>query len=251
MVRNYVRKSCRQSWDEVAMRDALNSIKNGLGLKKASLQFNVPKTTFRRRYKGLNKCAKGSTKILGHFTTTFSADMEQDLVEYIIKMESMMFGLSTSDVRNLAFQLADRNGLKNYFNKEKQKAARAMSFNRVNVNKFFDLLEPLMEKYKFPPNNIYNVDETGITTVQSKPSKILAQTGRRQVGSLVSAERGTLVTVEICMSVTGAFIPPMFIFPRVRMKIELMNGSPPGSIYACHKAVGCKWTCLFHGLSIL
>ena len=175
-------------------------------------------------------------------------------------MESMMFGLTTNDVRCLAFQLAERNGLSNQFNKENEKAgkdwlyhfmkrhneltlrqpkatsaARARAFNPVNVKKFFDLLEPLIDQYKFPANNIYNVDETGISTVQGRPSKIIAKMWRRQVGSLVSAERDQLVIAVICMNVTGSFIPPLFIFPRVRMKDELMNGSPPGSLYECHK----------------
>ena len=102
------------------------------------------------------------------------------------------------------------------------------------VNKLFDNLEMLMQRYNFHPNNIYNLDETGITTVQGKPSRVLALKGRKQVGSVTSAERGLLFTVEICMSATGAFLPPMFVFPRVRMKDELMDGAPHGSISVCH-----------------
>ena len=187
--------------------------------------------------------------------------MEKELVEYLLSLESMMFGLTTNYVRNLAFQLAEKNNLPNSFTKAKRKAgkdwlqgfmhrhkelslrqpeatsaARAKSFNPQTVNKFFDLFEAVMDKYKFPPQRIFNCDETGITTVQGKPSKVLAKTGRRQVGGLVSAERGQLVSVEICMNITGTFIPPLFVFPRVRMKAELMNGAPPGSIYACHKS---------------
>ena len=37
------------------------------------------------------------------------------------------------------------------------------------------------------------------------------------------------------MSASGTYIPPMFIFPRQRMKMELMDGAPAGSTYACHK----------------
>jgi len=50
----------------------------------------------------------------------------------------------------------------------------------------------------------------------------------------VSAERGSLVTVVNCMSLTGHFIPPLLVFPRKNMKQELMNGTPPGSIHTCH-----------------
>ena len=56
------------------------------------------------------------------------------------------------------------------------------------------------------------------------------------MGALSSAERGQLVTVEICMSASGYYIPPMFIYPRVRMKPELMDQAPPGAIVEAHKS---------------
>ena len=71
---------------------------------------------------------------------------------------------------------------------ETTSAARARAFNPVNVKKCFDRLEPLIDQYKFPANNIYNVDKTGISTVQGRPTKIIAKMGRRQVGSVVSAD---------------------------------------------------------------
>lgn len=94
--------------------------------------------------------------------------------------------------------------------------ARAMGFNKQAVYKFFDLLEGLYKKHNFSPSDIYNVDETGITTVPNKPSKILASRGKKQVGALVSAERGVLVTAETCMNAAGNFMPTMFVFPRKR-----------------------------------
>ena len=101
--------------------------------------------------------------------------------------------LTTNDVRNLAYQLAEKNKLPNSFNKAKRKArkdwlqgfmhrhkelclrqpeatsaARIKSFNPQTINKFFDLFEAVMEKHKFPPQRIFNCDEIGITTVQIK-----------------------------------------------------------------------------------
>jgi len=90
---------------------------------------------------------------------------------------------------------------------------------------------------------LYNYDEmasllnsTNITIVQHKHTKILELKGKRQISSVQSAERGSLVTVVKCMSPTGHFIPPLLVFPRKNMKQEMMNGTPPGSIDACHFA---------------
>jgi hypothetical protein len=38
------------------------------------------------------------------------------------------------------------------------------------------------------------------------------------------------------MSAGGSYVPPLIIFPRKRMKNELMDGAPPGSIFAFHKS---------------
>ena len=56
----------------------------------------------------------------------------------------------------------------------------------------------------------------------------------RLISSVQSVERGSLVTVVNCMSTTGHFIPPLLVFPRKYIKPELMNGTRPGSIHACH-----------------
>ena len=62
---------------------------------------------------------------------------------------------------------------------------RITAFNKTEVNLFFGLLGQLMEKHKFVAKNIYNCDETGISTVQT-PGKILAAKGQKRVGSITS-----------------------------------------------------------------
>jgi hypothetical protein len=91
---------------------------------------------------------------------------------------------------------------------EATSAARASGFNEVVVQNFFKLFEGLQSKFNFPPSRIYNCDETGIMTVPNKQSKILSTRGKKQVGVLTSAERGTLVTAEICCNAAGNFVPP-------------------------------------------
>jgi len=48
-----------------------------------------------------------------------------------------------------------------------------------------DKYDSVLVKYKFEAHQIYNLDETGITTVQN-PSKIVAQKGKKQVGAITS-----------------------------------------------------------------
>jgi len=89
------------------------------------------------------------------------------------------------------------------------------------------------------PARLYNCNETGITIARHKHTKILGFKGKRQISSLQSAERGTLVTVVNCTSPTGHFIPPLVVFPKKKMKQELTNGTSPRSIYAYHPS---GWT---------
>lgn len=50
MVRNYVRKTNRQAWDEQNMQQAVLSVINGdQGYKKAAQMYDVPQTTLERR----------------------------------------------------------------------------------------------------------------------------------------------------------------------------------------------------------
>jgi len=75
------------------------------------------------------------------------------------------------------------------------------------------------------------MDETGVSVVPNKGSRIIAEKGAKQVGIMKSCERGSLVTVIACFSV-GNFVPPMFIFPKKRIYQNLLNAGPAGSIQA-------------------
>jgi hypothetical protein len=72
------------------------------------------------------------------------------------------------------------------------------------------------------------MDETGATTVQT-PDRVIVRRGCKQIGKLVSAECGKLVTLALADSATGNTVPPFFIFPRVNVHAHFLNGVPAGS----------------------
>lgn len=97
---------------------------------------------------------------------------------------------------------------------------------------FFDKYETIIDEGKFTADQIYNVDQTGLSTVH-KPSKILAQKGNHQVGAVTSGEPGTNTTCICCMNAAGKFVPPMLIYKRKRMTDDLKRGGPPNALFSC------------------
>lgn len=262
MVRTYKRTTDRAQWSEETMTNAVKAVlENRMGTLLASKTFGVPRTTLQRKVNHARQFPNIPPKIkvaLGPKTTVFTIAEEKELASYIVDMESRLFGLTARDVKVLAYQLAIRNGKAHPFKEcmnmagrdwlvgflkrnpqlairkpESTSAARAAGFNKVNVSNYFQLLGKLYDDNKYTGNRIYNCDETGISIVPKSRCKIIALKGRKQVGALTSAERGATITVETCFSATGHYIPPMIIFPRKRMKPELMVNAPEGAWGVC------------------
>ncbi|XP_052749766.1 uncharacterized protein LOC128200418 [Galleria mellonella] len=166
-------------------------------------------------------------------------------------MSNLFYGLDSMKFRKLAYECAEQLKISHNFNKELKCAGpdwlkgflkrntnisvrkpestsinRIEGFNRVEVELFSKNLEELMIKNNDAAHQIFNVDETGVSTVQ-KPGTILAKTGQKRVGTVTSWERGKTVTVVCAMSASGVYVPPMFIYPRQRHSPLLEKDGPP------------------------
>lgn len=263
MVRVYVRKTVRQKWDVNAMEMAVEAmLSSEMGFLKASVQFNVPKSTLERYVKkAKNNLDYKVDKSDGKYKNVFTSEEEDELVSYLKTMESRLFGLTMKDLRSLAYQLAEKNCLPHKFNKqtclagqdwvkeflsrhptlsirtpENTSGARAMGFNKVAVSQFNSLLNEIIDKHKLTADRIFNCDETGVSVNPKSQSKIIALKGKRQVGAITSSERGETVTAEVCMSASGLYMPPMLIFPRMKKKQEFDLGLPPGGWSEVHSS---------------
>ena len=99
------------------------------------------------------------------------------------------------------------------------------------MSSFFDKLEECLKRAIYSPSDIYNADENGCTTVQSvRKAKVIACRNEKQVGKLTSGERGALVTVLYAVNGAGNSVPPMLVFPRVKLRDHMMKGAPPDLI---------------------
>ena len=97
----------------------------------------------------------------------------------------------------------------------------------------------VLNGHEYLPSKVWNMDETGITSVH-QPSKVVASKGFRQVAKMTSGERGATVTVICAVSADRAYFLPFMIFPRKRMVDQLMQGATPQSVVGRASANG--WT---------
>lgn len=250
MPRNYKRKTSKGSWSVTELQAAAARIRQGVSMRKVAKETGIPFSTLQKRMK---KETFDIPKLGRH--PVFNEEQENTLTDRILLLSKIFHGLTINQLRKIAFQFAESLKLSHNFNRETKMAGkdwiksflkrnprisvrkpeaisiqRITGFNKTEVSKFFNNLEEVMTKTSFPPQDIYNIDETGITTVQ-ETEKILATKGQKRVGSVTSWERGKTITVICCMSAVGTFVPPMFIYPRKRHSPQLEKGGPLGAVY--------------------
>ena len=105
--------------------------------------------------------------------------------------------------------------------------ARAIAFNRVNVEVFFKAYVEAVEQHSFMPARIFNLDESGLSTVM-KPCKVVCERGR-PVASQVARERGNHMTFVGIINAAGHGFPPVFIIARKKMNADFLRGTIAGT----------------------
>ena len=243
MVRRYVRKSTRGCWDDRAMVAAMNSIQSGkMGYLQAAKVNGVPKSTLRRIMKKLR--AHGEVNIrcpLGSKASIFTAEEEKDLLLYLYTVQERLFVLTNVARRKLAYQFALKHGksnkwkdniagrewLRDFLRRNDQlntkipeptTSTKILGFNKQAVMKFYDVLGDIYNKYQLTADRIYNCDETSITCDQKSQGKVMSLKGSvPTVAGLATPEVAHTITVEVCMSATGVFMPLLFVFPRSQL----------------------------------
>ncbi|KAK1876561.1 Tigger transposable element-derived protein 6 [Dissostichus eleginoides] len=242
------------------LQRASNEVEKGKSFREVAKSLDICHVTlYRFHKKRLRFESQGSQTPprVGYWKPkkVFSTEQEMLLRDYLMEAADLYYGLSSKEVRKFAYELAKNyecNFSQTWAEKEMAGAdwlttflkrhptlsirrpqatslSRATSFNRTNVNTFFDNLSAVLTKHGFVTQDIWNMDETGVTTVQN-PGKIVARKGTKQVGSVTSAERGTLITLACAVNALGNSIPPMMIFPRKKFHPFFTSNGPPGCI---------------------
>ncbi|KAF3856780.1 hypothetical protein F7725_017503 [Dissostichus mawsoni] len=214
-------------------------------LRLLARAWSVPKSTLQRRVKGN-----------GHFNHTIGRKPflpekdEAELEEMIATLGKRGFPLRLDDIRTLAFQFAEKKGIKGFSQITKKagyrwfqgflrrnpklsmrkpealSAARAAGFNPTVVNKWFEKYKDTIETLglKNVPGHIWNCDETGLQD-HLLSTRVVAEVGA-PCFEVTGGEKGQTTTCLACINTAGGYGPTMIIFKGKRMKAEWLFGAP-------------------------
>lgn len=254
------------------MNLAVVSVRSGTSVNAAAKANNVPRRTladYLKRTEPTQRVGLGRK-------ATLSVAQEKELVERIIRMQRVGFGLTRAQVCKVVYRFVTneempikhqfKNGVggrrwfEGFLKRNPELSIRApeplsygrlMRFNKTTVASYFTLLEETLEELELKdrPELIYNVDESGLQLCYGKPSKILAEKGSKRVHAATNAEKGETVTVTACSNATGSnWIPPYILFKGKNRKLEFGDGLPPGGDFGMTPKGNLKYITLFEQL---
>lgn len=181
----------------------------------------------------------------------FSSNQEQQLVKFGLKCMNHYYGISVNELKELAYQFAKKLTLPyprswevnkkagqkwfNLFMKRHPELAlkfripgqtsseRIRTFCKDNVAKFFDNLKRLIDQHHFNSSSIYNMNETGFSTVPAEIGKAIASRHIKKIGKLDASEHANMATMAFTICANGKSIPPFFLFPRKHMQSTFLD----------------------------
>lgn len=199
----YKRKYPEKTFDEKAMKEAVKAVlEKKETASSAAKKYGVKRTTILSR---LSRIGDSRTASLDQMFSSkhsgsqvLSKQQENELTTYFKKCSRLHHGLTLDVAKKFVYEYVIRNEIDHPSNWDRDKmagkvwlqgfmrrnseislrkpentsAARLRGFTKVAVNGFFENLKNVYTKFILGPDRIYNLDETGITTVLESPKVI-------------------------------------------------------------------------------
>jgi len=136
MVRMYKRVSSRCSYSAETLRTALTAIQNGMLKRKASNVYGIPRATL------IKHLSSASTPKLGRFQRVFTDEVECELMMHIVEIQNRFYGIGLTELRHIAFELAEQNGIAHPFSSKTTMAGEDWAAGFLERNPELSLRRP-------------------------------------------------------------------------------------------------------------
>jgi hypothetical protein len=111
---------------------------------------------------------------------------------------------------------------------------RDIAINNHSLDQFFEICRKYYDHLELndKPQNIYNVDETGLSGSQGC-TRILCKKGMKNPSRLTGNNEKVMFTVTFCCNAAGQYLPPFVVYKSVTMwDVWTQNGQKD-----------CQYTC--------
>ena len=181
MPREYKRRSDIGSTPPAQMKTAASEVvDNSRTVRTVAAEFSIPRSTLSRYVSRYREDPEARMEPAYRHSQVFTAEQEGQLKEYLLRCSEMFDGLTTVQARELAFEMAEANGvtmdkwkengiagiewLHGFLERhpelvlrrpEATSLARCSAFNPHNVVIFFDALEEVLTAARVNGHRIY------------------------------------------------------------------------------------------------
>ena len=233
-----------KEWTYDIMDKAIQAVTDGMSIRQAAEEFNLPKSTLGDRISGwtMHGAKSGRSKYL--------TDEEEDiLIKFLLKCAAIGYPRSRSEVIAMVQRVCDSHNMGVHvthgwwerfcfrYPEISLRTTSALSYARAKgqdeeaLSIYFDILEDTFNEHKLhdKPGLVFNMDETGMP-LSPAPLKGVCKKGTKTPNSITSGDKSQ-ITVVGCINAAGHCIPPMIIWDRKTLQADMTKGELPGTIY--------------------
>ena len=239
-----IQRGTYKPWTEPQMSRALQSVvAEGVSVRRAALEYNVPKSSLADRVSGriIPGAKSGPPTYLNH-------SEEGELVQFLTRCAAIGYGKSRKEVIAIVQRVLDSKGMhktvsngwwesfcRRHPHVSLRSSAplslvRAQASNPETLSRYFDLLERTLDENGLSgrPGQMFNMDESGMP-LDPKSPKVVVERGSSAI--TIGSGNKSQMTIVGCVSAAGFVMPPMVIWDRKTLAPELTVGEVAGTIY--------------------
>ncbi|XP_065642222.1 uncharacterized protein LOC124813635 [Hydra vulgaris] len=257
----YKTKVCRSKrrlqYTDSQLRDAINAVKKGMVVYKASKTFGIPYQTLR------DKISRKTSLKIQHcgYESVLGEHSETKLVEWLLTCTRMGIAMSVVQLLNTVQKYLNSNNIKTQFTNNRpakgwsyaflrrheqlsQKRGEYLNRARGGVTEkairdwFTEIPKLLGENAQYLNDllRVFNMDESGFQ-LSPKTNLLIGERGKKTYEESVRSNKKNITTL-FAVNANGTFAPPLTIFKYVRLPNRIINTAPSGWVLEKVKIVG-------------
>ncbi|KAI0209721.1 hypothetical protein LSAT2_005612 [Lamellibrachia satsuma] len=134
------RNQQQQKYGEADLQEALFALQHGESYRSVERRYGIPRRTLQRHHKGQVRAP--GRQLLGRFRQILDTDIEDIIANHALDMQQMFYGSTTTELRQMAFQVAEYKGVAHPFDHTTKMAGRYWLAGFLARNRTLLIREP-------------------------------------------------------------------------------------------------------------